>query len=197
MDSKRAHASHSCDLGLYRDPTADAVLVVARLHPTDSGRALAHIFGDHFPQDVIAGALIGTLFLVLYVALEPRISQWFATRTTLWTRLAIAITVPLVLATLYLKDAGAALGTLWGVMIGLVLESEWIRFNHHASPAKQIVKLVIGLGIALGLRFGLKAIWCDRLLGDFWRTLDICENTPGRAIDLSITSHRSCANCRS
>jgi hypothetical protein len=131
--------------------------VVARLHPTDSGRALAHIFGDHFPQDVIAGALIGTLFLVLYVALEPRISQWFATRTTLWARLAIAITVPLVLATLYLKDAGAALGTLWGVMIGLVLESEWIRFNHHASPATQIVRLVIGLGIALALRFGLKA----------------------------------------
>ncbi len=125
--------------------------------------------GDHFPQDVIAGAIIGTIFLVVYVALEPWVSQWFATRTTLWTRLAIAITLPLLLATVYLKDAGSVLGTLWGVMIGLVLESEWIRFDHHASPTKQIIKLVIGLGIALGLRFGLKAILPAGDIATFFR----------------------------
>jgi hypothetical protein len=54
-------------------------------------------------------------------------------------------------------------------MIGLVLESEWIRFDHHASPTKQIVKLVIGLGIALGLRFGLKAILPAGDIATFFR----------------------------
>ncbi len=125
--------------------------------------------GDHFPQDVIAGALIGTIFLALYVALEPRVSPWFATHTTLWTRLVTAIAVPLVLAALYLKDAGVVLGTLWGVMIGLVLESEWIRFDHRAPPVKQIVKLVIGVGMALGLRFGLKAILPAGDISNFFR----------------------------
>lgn len=125
--------------------------------------------GDHFPQDVIAGALVGAIILALYVALEPRLAQWFATRTTFWTRLAIAIIVPLVFAVLYLKDAGSALGTLWGAVIGLVLESEWIRFDHRAPPAKQIVKLALGLSIALGLRFGLKAILPEGDISNFFR----------------------------
>ncbi len=43
-------------------------------------------------------------------------------------------------------------------MIGLVLKAEWIRFDHHASLARQIIKLALGLAVALGLRFGLKAI---------------------------------------
>jgi membrane-associated phospholipid phosphatase len=121
--------------------------------------------GDHFPQDVIAGALIGTIFLALYVALEPRVSHWFATHTNLWTRLAIAIAVPLALAALYLTDGAVQLGALWGAMIGFVLEEEWIRFDHHAPPARQIVKLALGLAVALGLRLGLKAILPD---GDIW-----------------------------
>lgn len=125
--------------------------------------------GDHFPQDVIAGALIGAIFLALYVVLEPRIAQWLATRTDLWARLAIAIIVPLVFAALYLKDAGAALGTLWGAVIGLVLESEWIRFDHRGSPAKQIIKLALGLSVALGLRFGLKAILPEGDISSFVR----------------------------
>jgi membrane-associated phospholipid phosphatase len=113
--------------------------------------------GDHFPQDVIAGALIGAILVALFAAFQARAAQWL-TRASFAMRLALAIIVPLVLAALALKDSGAALGALWGFAVGLVLEEEYLRFEPRGEWWKQIAKLVIGLAIALGLRVGIKPL---------------------------------------
>lgn len=125
--------------------------------------------GDHFPQDVIAGALVGALLLAIYIAVEPHVEKWFVTRTPLRFRLALAIIVPLVLAGVYLKDSAVALGTFWGAWIGLTLEGEWVRFDYRASLVKQVLKLALGIAIALGIRFGLKAVFPEGDVSDFIR----------------------------
>lgn len=125
--------------------------------------------GDHFPQDVIAGALIGVIFVWLYFTLEPRIAQWLGS-LPLWAQLAIAAIVPLGLVALYLNGSSAVvLGAFWGGAIGVPLESKWVRFDHRAPLFKQVLKLLLGIAVVLALRIGLKAVLPEGDLSTFFR----------------------------
>ncbi len=114
--------------------------------------------GDHFPQDVLLGWAFGIVFVVAYAMLQPRTGDWLK-RQSLGMKLALAVILPLGLAVLHLTtDTATLIGTLLGFYVGLVLEEEWIRFDARIVWWKQIVKMVIGIAVALSLRFGLKAI---------------------------------------
>lgn len=117
--------------------------------------------GDHFPQDVIAGALIGIVLVAGYAWLQPRAATWLNARASFALRLVLAAMVPLALAIIYLGTAAVGLGAMLGFLVGLVLEERYVRFSPRAVWWKQALKLAIGLAIALGLRLGLKP-----LLGD-------------------------------
>ena len=70
--------------------------------------------GDHFPQDVIAGVLIGAAYLAGYLALEARTVRWLETRANLWGRLAVAVIGPLFLTVVFLDQFSAVvLGAPW------------------------------------------------------------------------------------
>lgn len=125
--------------------------------------------GDHFPQDVLLGIVLGIVAIVLFNLLEPRTSAWLG-QQTLGVKLALALLVPLVLAALHLtRDTAVMLGTLLGFYAGLVFEEERIRFDAHARWWKQILKFVLGIAVVLGLRFGLKAIFPEGAIFDFIR----------------------------
>lgn len=114
--------------------------------------------GDHFPQDVIAGAIIGIMLVAAYAVLQPRAATWLNARASFTLKLTLAVIVPLALAAIFLSTAAVGLGALLGFAIGLVLEEEYVRFDPRGVWWKQIVKLAIGLAVALGLRLALKPI---------------------------------------
>ncbi len=114
---------------------------------------------DHFAQDVIAGVLIGIILVALYAVLEPRVTAWLV-RQSLGMKLALAVAVPLVLAVFHLTDdTDTVVGTLLGFYLGVILEEEWIGFSANAVWWKQAAKFALGIAIALGIRFGLKAVF--------------------------------------
>ncbi|WP_455716701.1 phosphatase PAP2 family protein [Anaerosporobacter sp.] len=59
----------------------------------------------------------------------------------------------------YASDCCKAAGAGIGFSLGWYIESVYIRFNEHTTyPSRQVIKFLIGIGIALLLKVGLKAI---------------------------------------
>lgn len=125
--------------------------------------------GDHFPQDVLAGALIGIVLVAVYAVCEPRVSAWLNARASLALQLALAAIVPIALAIVFLGTAAVPLGALFGFGIGLVLEEKYVRFSPRGVWWKQVLKFALGIAIALGLRFALKPLLGDTALMNFAR----------------------------
>lgn len=119
--------------------------------------ALARVYlGAHYPTDVVASIILGAIILAIVfggnavnrVASAPRAAQWVA-----------AIIVPVVLAAIYLNaETAVSLGAMLGFGVGLLLEGQFVRFDPRGAWWKQLVKMVIGLAIALGLRFAIKPL---------------------------------------
>lgn len=125
--------------------------------------------GDHFPQDVIAGWAIGIVLVAVYAWLQPRAGQWMS-QQSLTMQIVLAIIVPLVLAALHLtNDTAKVTGIMLGFFAGLPIEEKYVRFEVRGEVWKQIAKLVLGVAVLLGLRFGLKAIFPEQVIFDLIR----------------------------
>ncbi len=119
--------------------------------------ALARVYlGAHYPTDVIASIFIGAAILAVIIRGEivgrivtsPRAVKWIA-----------AIVVPIVLAAIYLRaETAVGLGAMLGFGVGLLLEDQFVRFEPRGAWWKQIVKLAIGLAVALVLRLAIKPL---------------------------------------
>lgn len=122
--------------------------------------SLARLYlGDHYPQDVIAGTLLGVIFLAGYVKLQPFVAKRLSENTGLWNQVALGAIIPPILAAIHLDDFSAiVLGVIWGAAIGLPIELERVRFDHHGPLGKQVAKFALGIAVVLGLRVGLKAV---------------------------------------
>lgn len=125
--------------------------------------------GDHFPQDVLLGWVLGAMIVALFAWLQPRAGEWIS-KQSMTTQIALAIVVPLALATLHwTNDAAKAAGILLGFFAGLPIEAKFVRFDVRAELWKQVIKFVLGVAILLALRFGLKAIFPEQALFDLIR----------------------------
>lgn len=119
--------------------------------------ALARVYlGAHYPTDVVASVITGAIILAIVIggdtvsriAAAPRAAQWLA-----------AVGVPVILAAIYLSaETAVTLGAMLGFGIGLLLEDQFVRFDVRGEWWKQILKLVVGLAIGLGLRLAIKPL---------------------------------------
>lgn len=137
------------------------------------------VIGTHYPQDVIAGLLIGGLLVGLYAWLEPKFNRWI-TAQSLLTQIGVVVlgvgfllilhpgiipvSIPPNLTILVTLDdvlswpvspAAALLGT----GIGFALEYHYLRFDASGIWWKRALRFVLGMvGLAV-LRFGLGALF--------------------------------------
>ena len=71
----------------------------------------------------------------------------------------MAIGWPLLLALIRLNpETAVSLGAMLGFNIGLMLEMQSVHFDPRGEWWKQIIKVVIGLAVAVALRFALKPL---------------------------------------
>lgn len=139
--------------------------------------------GVHFPADVIAGWLVGGLFLFAFLKIEPHAKGWIS-KLRVWEQIGVVligtltiILVGVVVQTLVAgapdSDSWAAFatgarslsglasdaGALFGVGVGAVMSNRWARFNAGGPLPKRVARLVIGL-IAVGsVYFGLRSLF--------------------------------------
>lgn len=130
--------------------------------------ALTRIYlGVHYPSDALASIVLGA-FLLYLIGRTDLVGRAIASPYA-W-QIAFAICAPLILGLLHLThDTAVDMGAVLGFSIGLILEADYTDFQPRTTWLKQFAKLVVGFGIALGLRFALKALLPDEPLYDLAR----------------------------
>lgn len=117
--------------------------------------------GVHYPTDVVAGAIIGTLIaLAIYALGGERL------RIPVWAFVAVPLLMLMVDQT---PDSAKAAGFLAGFGIGNDLDRRYLDFHERGALKQQVIKTVLGLAVLLGLRAGLKAILPISIWSDFIR----------------------------
>lgn len=109
--------------------------------------------GEHYLSDVIFGLAIAYGFyqLVRYVQTKPFASTYVQ-------YLPLILLLPIAILTND-KNVFLASASLFGFSIGYPLERRFIGFKEKTTWVIALIKLVFGLGIALAIRIGLKAVF--------------------------------------
>ncbi len=116
--------------------------------------------GMHYLGDVLGGVLIGLLLLRVYDRVWPTVAHWFAQRSFhFFLLLGLALALAVLPFTSITTRAWVAFGGALGAAIGLPCEYRYVRYTPGtASFGWQALKLLIGLGLAGAMMFGLKQV---------------------------------------
>ncbi|MFN2292457.1 MAG: phosphatase PAP2 family protein [Anaerolineae bacterium] len=113
------------------------------------------VLAVHFPQDVIAGWLVGLVLLALFVWLEPVVGRWISEQHAA-VQVGLVVAVSLLMIFLHPADtkglypaegAITPAASLMGLGIGVVMERAWVRFRADGAWGKRILRLAVGLVI--------------------------------------------------
>ena len=109
--------------------------------------------GEHYLSDVLFGMAIAYTF---YTFINRRFMGKIIPSWMPWV--PILVLIPLALLSNN-KDIYVALATIVGIQLGIPFEMKWINFQEKTTWLFSILRLVLGIGVALTLRIGLKAIF--------------------------------------
>ena len=136
------------------------------------------IIGVHDLQDVWGGLTIGFIWLILYIILEPKVSEKIAS-LSLTIKLILSVVIPIVLFVIAiyvfpisLGNYGLISGVLMGLSLGYILETEKIKYDPRELSNKQrILNMVIGVVITLVLYLVLSAVFPESQIMDLLQYL--------------------------
>ena len=146
----------------FRKPAVTAICAIVI-----AGIAASRMFlAFHFPQDVIAGLLLGFLLLVVFNRAEPAVTRWLAARTVP-VQLAVAVAVPAILIFVHPANplagypapgAVRTMAMLMGIGIGLVMERALLRFSVDGPLGQRALRLALGLAPVVAIYFGSRLL---------------------------------------
>ena len=112
--------------------------------------------GVHFPTDVLGGAILGLIMLLLFIRFEDRLVGSLQAQAV-WLQVGIAIFIPLVLIVIYPhRDAVAALSALSGFSLGIILDQHIIHFEVTGSVTQKILRYVVGIIMLVIIYMGIE-----------------------------------------
>ena len=118
--------------------------------------------GIHFPQDVIAGWILGLVILLVWLRFEDQLVAWWHSLPA-GRQALVAIAAPLELlflmpadsASRYPNETGATLaGILMGAGLGMILENRTVRFRVDGSPGRRLLRYLVGIVLVGAIYFG-------------------------------------------
>lgn len=122
--------------------------------------------GVHYPADVLAGLLIGLIFLWVSLWAEPRLADWYG---RLSSRQVTALAVMLSALALVVMPSGGRpwpveiasteAGLILGALIGFDREKRQVGFAVAGSPVQKIGRYLIGLFLLVLVWAGLRALF--------------------------------------
>lgn len=115
--------------------------------------------GVHFPQDVIAGLVIGAAYLVVWLCVEPHARPRLASLGLAW-KVGLALLVPIaMLAVQPGEDTAAAMGAAVGMGLGSLLERQTVRFSVSGKRGQRVLRGLLGLTLVLTTYLGLSVLF--------------------------------------
>lgn len=109
--------------------------------------------GQHYLSDVIAGMLVAVLVYTAIVKLAPKVK--------IRPQKLVYLLAPLMLFLLFFvqdKNFFVSVGAMLGLTIGYDLEKTYVNYDVKAPWLTQVLKYILGLGVALIMKEGIKAI---------------------------------------
>ena len=147
------------------------------------------ILGVHDLQDVIGGLLIGIVFLLGFIYLQPKVSEKIV-KFSLPIKMIMTVIVTIllfILGTLLFPEAGLGIvpgaapyqdeggfaqasGALLGLTLGYLLENEYVKYEPSELNTKtKLINLIIGIVILLVCYFGLDFVLAGNVVMRFIR----------------------------
>ena len=122
--------------------------------------------GVHYPADVLAGLLIGAIFLWTALWAEPRLAEWYG-RLTFGQVIGLAALLS-VSALLFMPSGGrdwpveiaaTEAGLIFGVLVGLDVEKRQVHFAVAGRTGQKIGRYVLGLLLLVLVWAGLRMLF--------------------------------------
>jgi len=120
--------------------------------------------GAHYPMDVIAGALLGVLFATVGNAIFEKTEN--KNILYIWT---IAIFTPFIALFLIspnplYADFFKVYGMIAGTCVGVQFEEKYAPLNYNIPLFKKVIRVILGIIIALILKAGLKTLFATDIV---------------------------------
>jgi membrane-associated phospholipid phosphatase len=117
--------------------------------------------GLHFPTDVIAGWLVGFVFLLLYIKLGQRVETWLK-KADLITQLTLTIAVPMTLILAHpTKYTSSSMAVMMGMGSGIAITLRSTRFSAAGPLWQRVSRLLLGSVVLVLLYAGLRVVFPD------------------------------------
>ncbi|MFW9772658.1 MAG: phosphatase PAP2 family protein, partial [Candidatus Thorarchaeota archaeon] len=134
------------------------------------------ILGVHDIQDIWGGLLIGIVWLIFFILLEPKVSE-IVSKFNFITKILISIIIPIVLFIIAIlifptseSDYGLITGGIMGLSLGYVINKEYIGYDPTQITTKQkVLNFIIGIIVSLVLYLGLRYIPLNGQMWEFTR----------------------------
>lgn len=131
--------------------------------------------GVHYPGDVYAGIALGICTALLFIFFEPKVTRivntWSFEQKVVFS--AIIPILFLIFSSFFysVDDRGIQLsGAFLGILIGYVLEAEYINFSVHTTTKTKLLRIFVGLFLAFLAYFGLGFGLADNIVTGFFRS---------------------------
>ncbi len=114
--------------------------------------------GVHFPTDLLGGAILGLIILLLFVKFEPQITALLLNRS-LRLQIGLAIVVPLLIIFIHPHpDTMATVSTMGGFSLGIIFERQQVNFQATGPIGQRLLRFVVGLVLLAIIFVGLDLI---------------------------------------
>ena len=121
--------------------------------------------GAHYPSDVVVGAVLGITIAIVGSILFDKIKnkKWLYLGT-------ILIELPFVIFFLITPDVEyedffKAFGMIVGFLLAVMFEEKYAPLEYNIGTGKKVLRVLIGVALALIVKEGLKLIFVSNLLG--------------------------------
>ena len=120
--------------------------------------------GVHTPIDVMTGLILGILIASI-------MGKIFATAERKKTYLMLLSVVPFAVWCFFMHDPDywKGLGTLTGMSVGYMIESDVIKFTMPKKTRFLIMRIIIGIAVLFTIKAGLKLFLPETLISDAFR----------------------------
>jgi membrane-associated phospholipid phosphatase len=128
--------------------------------------------GVHYPQDVVAGLVVGGLLLWFSLRFVGPAAEWWR-RASFWQRFLFILVSGLVVVMLLHRDETglSTAGILLGGGAGLMFEERSVNFSSGGSRRERILRSLGGLVLVMAFFFVLDFLFDTFTPAGFWRVV--------------------------